>query len=433
MADEEKNNQEEVQNNSMRMESTSGEKENDFETQDATKNDEENVASAPYIGIKNVRPNNLNSPYVVFTKGGFVHVVGNFTIDWLKNNYSKVVGDLANNNQEIKLWNRFSLGDQKLGAFGVQAHVSHDGNIQIKGDVDNLQYHNSILGNDSNEKKEEKSSINVDNNAVTDVDDVSEKRVGKHFKSFDDSASVLSNDLGKRKEGKHFKTADNDILTDVNDKKDMSGLDIIPDDMEFSDLTTGAKENEPVRGRKIIRKEAKPSLIKRGIEKFKGLKNWQKVAIVAGVIAIVGIGVFVVGPQIMNGINHMMNPENMDVVNHMTHATSAVHDTASQTLQSMDYSSIGGAGHTVFTNAADATNNVNGVLSNQWFSNNPIDVFNTATNSYMGLTPDQLNDPNFLAELAKDPNNAMLFGNSMSDPSGFIGLDDIVNTVTKIR
>ena len=41
--------------------------------------------------------------------------------------------------------------------------------------------------------------------------------------------------------------------------------------------------------------------------------------------------------------------------------------------------------------------------------------------------------PSFMAQLAKDPNNAVLFGNSMADPSGFVGLDDVVNTVTKVR
>ena len=92
---------------------------------------------------------------------------------------------------------------------------------------------------------------------------------------------------------------------------------------------------------------------------------------------------------------------------------------------SLDYSSIG-EGHTVFSNAYDAVSNVNGLTSNEWFNSNPIDVFNTATNSYMGLTPEQLNDPTFMAELAKDPNNSLLLGNSISDPSGFVGLDEVV-------
>ena len=63
-------------------------------------------------------------------------------------------------------------------------------------------------------------------------------------------------------------------------------------------------------------------------------------------------------------------------------------------------------------------------------NSNPVDVFNTATHSYMGLTPEQLANPEFMAELAKDPNNALLFGNSISDPSGFVPLDDVIKEVT---
>ena len=76
-------------------------------------------------------------------------------------------------------------------------------------------------------------------------------------------------------------------------------------------------------------------------------------------------------------------------------------------------------------------NNVNGVISNEWFNNNPIDVFNTATNSYMGLTQEQLNDSSFMAELAKDSNNVLLLGDSMKSPSGFVKLSDVVSEVSK--
>ena len=335
-------------------------------------------------------PNNLNSEYVVFKKDGYLHLIGNFTSDWLRDNYNQVVGDFINDKDitSIKLWNRLEKGDTPLDGFDVKVRVNNDGSIKVIGNVDNLEYHNQIL----------------------------------------------DNDLGERKEGKHFKDVDTEVMSeDAQNKKDDSGLDIIPNSPDLADLSNGAEKVEPIKGRKITRKEAKPSLIKRGIEKFKGLKKWQKIAIVAGVIAVVGVGLYVVGPQVANLINNLMNPENVNVANQVTQVTSSVQDTATQAAQSIDYSSIGGAGHTVFSNAADAANNVNGVISNQWFSNNPIDVFNTATNSYMGLTPEQLNDPNLLAELAKDPNNAMLFGNSINDPSGFIGLDDVVNNVTKIR
>ena len=381
-----------------------GKKVRDLREQKELKVDESSKYT--YIGGKHFLPNNLNSEYAVFKKDGYLHVVGNFTSDWLRDNYNQVVGDFINDKDitSIKLWNRLEKGDTPLDGFDVKVRVNNDGSIKIIGNVDNLEYHNQILDNDLGERKE-----------------------GKHFKDVD--TEVMSEDAQNKKDDSGL-----DIIPKVVDEeKDMSGLDIIPNSPDFANLSSGAEKVEPIKGRKITRKKAKPSLIKRGIEKFKGLKKWQKIAIVAGVIAVVGVGVFVVGPQIANLINNLMNPENVNVANQVTQVTSSVQDTATQAAQSIDYSSIGGAGHTVFSNAADAANNVNGAISNQWFSNNPIDVFNTATNSYMGLTPDQLSDPNLLAELAKDPNNAMLFGNSMSDPSGFIGLDDVVNTVTKIR
>ncbi len=381
-----------------------GKKVRDLREQKELKVDESSKYT--YIGGKHFLPNNLNSEYAVFKKDGYLHVVGNFTSDWLRDNYNQVVGDFINDKDitSIKLWNRLEKGDTPLDGFDVKVRVNNDGSIKVIGNVDNLEYHNQILDNDLGERKE-----------------------GKHFKDVD--TEVMSEDAQNKKDDSGL-----DIIPKVVDEeKDMSGLDIIPNSPDFANLSSGAEKVEPIKGRKITRKEAKPSLIKRGIEKFKGLKKWQKIAIVAGVIAVVGVGLYVVGPQVANLINNLMNSENVNVANQVTQVTSSVQDTATQAAQSIDYSSIGGAGHTVFSNAADAANNVNGVISNQWFSNNPIDVFNTATNSYMGLTPDQLSDPNLLAELAKDPNNAMLFGNSMSDPSGFIGLDDVVNTVTKIR
>ena len=364
-----------------------GKKVRDLREQKELKVDESSKYT--YIGGKHFLPNNLNSEYAVFKKDGYLHVVGNFTSDWLRDNYNQVVGDFINDKDitSIKLWNRLEKGDTPLDGFDVKVRVNNDGSIKVIGNVDNLEYHNQIL----------------------------------------------DNDLGERKEGKHFKDVDTEVMSeDAQNKKDDSGLDIIPNSPDLADLSNGAEKVEPIKGRKITRKEAKPSLIKRGIEKFKGLKKWQKIAIVAGVIAVVGVGLYVVGPQVANLINNLMNPENVNVANQVTQVTSSVQDTATQAAQSVDYSSIG-EGQTVFTNAYDAANSTNGVISNEWFNNTPVDVFNTATNSYMGLTPEQLNDPNLLAELAKDPNNAMLFGNSMSDPSGFIGLDDVVNTVTKIR
>ena len=149
----------------------------------------------------------------------------------------------------------------------------------------------------------------------------------------------------------------------------------------------------------------------------------------------------------MEAINNLINPDNVNTAsqamggidNSLAVNNLPIQDTPNvisdtvQSAASLDYSAIGGEGHQVFTNAHDAVSGANGLISNQWFSDNPVDVFNTATNSYMGLSPEQLNDPNLMAELAKNPDNAMLFGNSVSDPSGFIPLDEVVDTIHKVR
>ena len=202
----------------------------------------------------------------------------------------------------------------------------------------------------------------------------------------------------------------------------------MPDLEKGEDLSHGAESIKSSTRKKVKRRRFLSGLF----EKFKDLKTWQKALVVAGVIAVVGIGLFAVGTAITGGLNNVV--ENAGLVNSMSNQVSnTVGDMVNTTANSasaLDFSSIG-EGHTVFTNAYDAANNANGVISNQWFNSNPVDVFNTATHSYMGLTPEQLANPEFMAELAKDPNNALLFGNSISDPSGFVSLDDIIKEITK--
>lgn len=348
------------------------------------------------LGIQSFAPNNLDSEYVVFKKNGYLNIVGNFTSDWLSNNFYKLDSDLVNDNDvnKIKIWNNLKYGSTPLDGLDVKVVLSEDGTIKIEGDVDAIDYHHSTL----KDTKEEENSV-------------------KHF------------DPDKSDKDKEITS-----IVKVEPDKDYSGLDKIPDDSDS--LSHGAEGMEPaVPGKLAKRKSGKPPLLQRAKEKWGNLKGWQKVAIVAGVIVVVGVGVVVIGPHIMEAINNLVNPENANTVSNTVSTAGTVTDSAATTsaTASLDYSSVGGAGHTVFTNAGDAVSNANGVVSNQWFSNNPVDVFNTATNSYMGLTPEQLADPKLMAQLAQDPNNAMLFGNSISDPSGFIGLDDVVSTMTKVR
>ena len=364
---------------------------------------EDTTSYNPYIGGKHFKANQLDSPYVVFVKDGYGYVVGNFTSDFLNKNFALLDSKLLNENiKKVRLINDLEFGTNNIDGIDNQIKVTKDGDVEILGDVDMMEYHNSL-----DEKENDK-------------ENVAEKENLGIVKISDDGSIKDNSGL--------------DVLPNPNDytddSKDMSGLDKMGDMPAAIDLSQGAESIEPVvPGKKVKRR----SLLKRLKDKWDNLKGWQKAVIVVGVIAVVGVGVSIAfGPQIMDGINHLLNPENANTVNN---AVSTVQDTMTNTSNaaaSLDYSGIG-EGQTVFTNAYDAASNANGVVSNEWFSNNPLDVFNTATNSYMGLTPEQLNDPSFMAELAKDPNNALLFGNSMADPSGFIGLDDVVDTVTKIR
>ena len=323
----------------------------------------ENISSQDekksYIGGKHFKQNILNSEYIIFKKDGYINIIGNFTAEWIKDNYENLNSPLINNSgfRGIKLWNNLKTGTTTLSGMDVKVDVSGDG-IKLKGNVDALEHHNNPMEDD------------------------------KHIQ-------------------------DN---KDDSDEKDYSGLDVLPD---MSNLNTGAEKIKPLKVRE--RKNPKPSLI----QKFKNLSFKKKALIVAGIIVAVGVGVFVIGPQIMDAINNAINPENVNTINQVNDLVSNV--PVDSSAINIDYSSIG-ENHTVFTNAYDAVNNTNGVISNEWFNNNPVDVFNTATNSYMGLTPEQLNDPAFMAELTKDPNNAVLLGNSISDPSGFVGLDEVVKS-----
>ncbi len=335
-------------------------------TQDDLKNSFDNQFSNEIgVGGKHFKPNQTDAEYATFKKDGTLHLVGNFSEDWFRENYQKLVGDLITDDvKKVTCWNKLDYGVTPLAGLDVKVEVSSDG-IEIIGDVEDLNYFN----------KEE------------DLPQLSEETI--YEEKFDD--------LPKNR-------MDDNL---VNEELDIKSI-------------------VPVTSKKVdSRKAPKPSLW----QKFKNLKTWQKAAIVAGVIAVVGVGVFVVGPHIVEAINNLINPENVNTV-HQT--AQSLNDTVASSTPYIDYSSVG-EGQTVFTNAYDAVNNANGVMSNAWFDNNPLDVYNTASGTYLGLTPEQLHDPNLLAELAQDPNNALLFGDSMANSSGFVPLDDIVSEVTKVR
>ena len=221
----------------------------------------------------------------------------------------------------------------------------------------------------------------------------------------------------------------NEIISDK-----YKGLDVIDENYlhdENNSYKNNSKENVntfknndiPSTSKKVkFRKKASLSLV----QKFKNLKTWQKALIVAGIIALVGTGTYFLVPKLADTINNLLQNNNLPSNSNSVELpqTYIVNDKMTQ----LNYDNVS-AGHQVFTNAYDATNGSNGVIANEWFNNNPVDVFNTTSNSYMNLSSSQLNDPNFMAELAKNSDNAVLLGNSFNDPSGFVNLNDVVSNI----
>ena len=203
------------------------------------------------------------------------------------------------------------------------------------------------------------------------------------------------------------------------------------------DVTKVLKPLDVREGKKVVRREKKKSLI----EKFKGLKRWQKTVIVAGLslagVAIIGVGVYHLIPEVkpmIDGFIQNLHFPNLGQPVSEAIAQSSVAPTEGLTqvpqAASVDYSSFG-EGHRVFADAYSAASGVNPMEATLDFINNPLDVFNVDTNEFMHLSSEQLHDAGFLKTLASDPNNTMLFGADMANPDGFVPLSEIVGEAIK--
>ncbi len=196
------------------------------------------------------------------------------------------------------------------------------------------------------------------------------------------------------------------------------GLDIIPASSYDAVGSFENKDNKELSSAKVVsRKKANSSLV----EKFKKLNILKKAIITAAVISALGAGSYLLKSNF--NLSKNVNVDN-------TSEPNRVYSTSNR-MEPLNYDSIN-EGSQVFTNAYDAIDNTNSVTANEWFNNNPVDVFNVSNNSYMNLSSSQLNDSNFMAELAKNPDNAILLGDSIDDPSGFVNLREVVSNA-KVR
>ncbi len=199
----------------------------------------------------------------------------------------------------------------------------------------------------------------------------------------------------------------NESLDKTNKEHNEPKLDIISND-NLKDPKQILNSSKKIKKRK----KAPSSLI----------NKIGKIAIMASLVSLLGITTNTV-------ISNLNNSSKTEMTN-QTEVTSQS-EIVETNENKLNYDNIK-EGHQVFTNAYDAVNNTNSLQANEWFENNPVDVFDTTENSYMNLSHEQLNDSEFMAELAQNPDNAILLGNSIDDSSGFVKLDDVVTKVKKM-
>jgi len=244
--------------------------------------------------------------------------------------------------------------------------------------------------------------------------------------------------MGYRSEKMEFHNQEEKIKTyeDIMGEPDADKTHKDTKNEHDTDKTMIRKPIDVDEAKKVVKRKKNNGLI----QKFKGLKRWQKVAIVAGLtlagVAVVGVGVYHLVPEVRPLIDGFI--QNLHIPNIGQPTTEIVQspvrpsDVAPQMPQaaSVDYSSFG-EGHRVFTDAYSASSGINSLEANMWFNNNPIDVFNADINDFMHLTSEQLHDAELLKTLANDPNNVLLFGADMANPDGFVPLSDVVGEMVK--
>ena len=77
-----------------------------------------------------------------------------------------------------------------------------------------------------------------------------------------------------------------------------------------------------------------------------------------------------------------------------------------------------------YTDAYNATSGNNQVETSEWFVFNPVDIYDTVDNKYLGLSEEDLANPEVLKNYMDDSRYAMLLGKDLNNPSGFMNISD---------
>ncbi len=414
----------------------------------------------------------IDKKYVIIEKDGEVIILGmDITKDDIKKMNSPILEEAKKNKTKVTLSKCVDAGLYNVK--GILVEIHEDGTIGIGGEVERIEFHNQMEKYRKTSEDKTQSISDVVDELLTCYKNGNISEIMKLFKN--NNPSLIWEEIGVRIQNGKFSPQEfwnfRDYLVDNYDDREIISDNVFLND-KYKELSKRYNKEEmdedytdeskdvsidkaeaallPARARRVKKRTEKKSLIQR----FKELKTWKKVAIVAGLsiagIAIIGTGVYHLVPGVkpmIDGFIQGFNPSHVNdmtngqanAVNHVQNVIDQVKDVVSQShvvhnvassAPSVDFSSLG-EGHTVFRDAFSAVTGNNPQIANSWFVNNPLDVFNTQTNQFMHLTSEQLHDAEFLKTLAGDPNNAMLFGNNMSEPSGFVSLADIAGEIIK--
>lgn len=411
-----------------------------------------------------------NYRYLVFKVNDRIHIVSDAPVNYLKNNVNLIKNNLGKEDNF-----NFIRHDEKAGNIiidGVLVKVNSDG-FTLTGDVDAYESsevvsintydkiseksHNEdtiVSVSDSEKTDNEGTMVSVSDSKKaedksTDVTDNSDKKdfsagdfinlmsedkysdilkligicgISSLWQKFEDGIKngSVSNDECKdfidylkskvsekssfygKLFNDDFKRLDDNLLNDIKDEK-------------LSDEVTSPIPVKPVK-----RKKAKEGLV----AKFKSLSRGKKIAVVAaGVIAVVGIGIFAshMIPLIMDKFNtndvvSNTNPENYKAVGQVSKGIfqnfmDNAHDKYQLVKDSIPHFNTINAGDTVFSSASDSISGINGVSASGDFRDTVVAVFDSATQKVIKITPDNIDS---VRSLLDDPNIPKAFGDSFT-------------------
>lgn len=404
---------------------------------------------------ENNKDDDVKFNYSTFEYNGVTYYVGN---DLNKDNILNIAAPL----KEAVMVNSLKPGENTIGDLPIIINMDENGQITVtkKGKELNVNNFNVLEENNSFDYLKFTSngvdyyvSNNLNDDNISDIVKsgkntpcmVSGLKDGKNYIEGVDAVITLEN--GKLSiEGKGIENVSNNTYEDVKyvskeakkqvKKQNARGKNNPENNPKDKDKDNNSKGNGTAAlaaglAADQVVNESKPK--RKLIEKLKNSKIGRR--IVAGLVAI---------GTVSAGLAYMVSQLRSEHVNQDITQTQEVNNDYQKPSDSVDsnkdkentdeksttisYNTVDLSNLPVYQTAYNATSNQNPLQANQWFRYNFVDVFDTQTGQYMNLTKDQIKNPEVLSKLL-DGHHAILCGESKENPSGFISVEDVYQSL----